>query len=141
MFCNHCGTEIPENSSFCTKCGMNIEAKKSEPIESVSKKPSSDAIGAERSKIVFIWSIIIAVITGIIGAASGAVFFGILCAISVLVATFSFVALIRYIEDIPYDERTSSQEKLLTTVRVVFSIFAALAIGFLIISLIIANNS
>lgn len=148
MFCNHCGTEIPDNSAFCTKCGMNIEVNKPKRTdtqpESADKStptaPSSDAIGAERSKIVLIWSAIIAVIAGIIGSASGVVFFGILCAISILVAAFSFVALVRYTNDIPDDERTKGQETLLSIVHVIYVLFGLLTVGFIII-VICANQN
>lgn len=48
MFCNQCGTQLPENTKFCTSCGCPVESAGNQPVPAVSnvseqpqKKPSS----------------------------------------------------------------------------------------------------
>src|SRR5690625_1799997 len=37
-FCVQCGTELKENSKFCTACGLSVEQPKSQRSNSVKKK-------------------------------------------------------------------------------------------------------
>jgi uncharacterized membrane protein YvbJ len=42
MFCNKCGKEIPDNSSFCNFCGQKIELLNKEKKEEQSQKQTED---------------------------------------------------------------------------------------------------
>lgn len=129
MFCSKCGNQIPDDSTFCGKCGTKIEVPQqppqyiqTEPHNKIQQPLSHDAIGAQRSKNVFIWSAVIAVITGIIANASSVMFFFVLCAIAAFVAIFSFVAFVRYMQDIPEDEKTEGQKTFIKVMRIIIII-------------------
>ena len=38
MFCNKCGTQLPDESAFCNKCGNKIEIAQPEQQTEIPKK-------------------------------------------------------------------------------------------------------
>ena len=129
MFCQKCGNQIPDDSTFCGKCGTKIEALQQdkqhiqhEPQNKPQQSLSNDAIGAERSKKVFICSGAVAIVLGIIAAVSNVMFIGMLCAIAACVTVFAFVAFMRYTQDIPDDEKTEGQKNFIKVMRIIIII-------------------
>ncbi len=45
MFCENCGTEIPENSKFCPSCGAKVED--AAPADTESSEPEKEAAATE----------------------------------------------------------------------------------------------
>ena len=46
MFCKYCGSEVPDKSEFCFRCGRNINS-----IQTVDKKPIQTEKKIEKSKL------------------------------------------------------------------------------------------
>ena len=75
MFCEKCGTQLPEESNFCTNCGANIESK----TKTVEKIPDTQIQLKVKPTFKFVYmilpsvivySIIILIISSIIGGAN-----------------------------------------------------------------------
>lgn len=73
MFCHKCGHELPENSKFCPKCGVNLEDeklfKKFTPTKSI--KPTKDPEKVKGLKVVLGLTVAIVIICVIVGKFTG----------------------------------------------------------------------
>ena len=69
MFCSNCGTENPETSSFCSKCGAKINSQTSEPTQPNGEfiKSKLTTVGAVLALVSLIISICPLAISGFVG--------------------------------------------------------------------------
>ena len=49
MFCNHCGSEIPDDALFCTNCGARLEKEEKKPEEPVIDTTQEEAPAVEEA--------------------------------------------------------------------------------------------
>lgn len=45
MYCNHCGTEVPEHGAFCSNCGRPIVLNHVQPVKSDEEKILGSIVG------------------------------------------------------------------------------------------------
>lgn len=117
MFCKYCGKQIPDDANVCPYCGKETHAKKSELVQEVETKKTSDSapqiFGILSIVAPFIGVSFVGIILAIIGlcidknkAYKGLNVAGLIISIIILILTVVltvvyFVLLAKYIEENP----------------------------------------
>jgi len=124
MFCHNCGSQLPQNTLFCGRCGIAI-AVSTQPLamQPVQTQPQPIPNSYEDKKEIYA-ALLVLLLIGVIGT----LVLPIAAPIAVACAIISFVIALRY------------EKTVRTTAALVMSIIgiviAAIQIGFLIILMI-----